>query len=79
MFENFRHAANSEFETLGAASRMVLFGLELKRRAANAPENALKKDRMRGSAPGLVRDARREVAPRFTPISVKGRSGRVRE
>lgn len=78
MFDPCRHAANSEFETLGAASRAVLDGIILKRRAANAPENALKKDRMRANAPGLVREVAHD-GRRFTLAGVNGKCARSRE
>jgi hypothetical protein len=37
MFESRAHAANSEFVTIGAASRIVLDGLTLKIRSQSAP------------------------------------------
>ena len=67
MFDFPHHAANSEFETLGAAVRVVLDGLTVKRRSAKAPANVVGKDRLAFAPAGKFPGGNTHKGRSFTP------------
>ena len=66
MFDFPHHAANSEFETLGATVRVVLDGLTVKWRSAKAPAN-VGKDRLAFAPAGKFPGGNTHKGRSFTP------------